>query len=73
MKYRLFFLSVLAIPFSFISCQPGSSAAIQVELEESAFTYYHPDELTWVLESGDNEIQVGNSSRDIKLSGNVIW
>lgn len=59
--------------FEKVYLAPGSSATIQVELEESAFTYYHPDELTWVLESGDYEIQVGNSSRDIKLSGNVIW
>jgi beta-glucosidase len=59
--------------FEKVHLAPGASAAIQVALEESAFNYYHPDELRWVLESGDYEIQVGNSSRDIKLRGNVTW
>jgi hypothetical protein len=26
-----------------------------------------------VLESGGYEIQVGNSSRDLKLAGNIEW
>ncbi|MCC5931366.1 MAG: glycoside hydrolase family 3 C-terminal domain-containing protein [Cyclobacteriaceae bacterium] len=59
--------------FEKVHLAPGASAAIQVVLEESAFKYYHPDELRWVLESGDYEIQVGNSSRDIKLRGDVTW
>jgi beta-glucosidase len=45
---------------------------VTVELDESSFQYYHPDELEWVLESGEYEIQVGNSSRDIKLRADVV-
>ena len=59
--------------FEKVHLEPGTSATVQIELEESAFKYYHPDEHKWVLESGSYEIQVGNSSRDIKLAGNVEW
>ena len=59
--------------FEKVHLEPGTSATVQVELDESAFKYYHPDELKWVLESGSYEIQVGNSSRDLKLAGNVQW
>ena len=59
--------------FEKVYLEPGASAAVQLELEESAFKFYHPDELKWVLESGGYEIQVGNSSRDLKLAGNIEW
>jgi beta-glucosidase len=59
--------------FEKVHLDPGASATVIIELDESAFKYYHPDELKWVLESGSYEIQVGNSSRDIKLAGNVQW
>ncbi|TVQ86092.1 MAG: glycosyl hydrolase [Bacteroidetes bacterium] len=59
--------------FEKIHLKPGASAIVHIELEESAFKFYHPDELKWVLESGSYEIQVGNSSRDIKLAGSVEW
>lgn len=58
--------------FDKVQLQPGESATVNVELDESAFVFYHPDELKWVMESGEFEIQVGNSSRDIKLSDSII-
>jgi len=59
--------------FEKVHLEPGASATVYIELKESAFKFYHPDELKWVLESGSYEIQLGNSSRDIKLTGNVEW
>ncbi|MBW6478974.1 MAG: glycoside hydrolase family 3 C-terminal domain-containing protein [Bacteroidales bacterium] len=59
--------------FEKVYLDPGASARLNIELDESAFKFYHPDELKWLLESGSYEIQVGNSSRDIKLTGNVDW
>lgn len=58
--------------FDKVQLQPGESATVNVELEESAFMFYHPDELKWVMESGEFEIHVGNSSRDIKLSDSIM-
>ncbi len=59
--------------FEKVHLEPGASSTILIKLDESAFKFYHPDELKWVLESGSYEIQVGNSSRDIKLAGNIDW
>lgn len=59
--------------FEKVNLKPGDSATVQIELDESAFSYYHPEELRWVLESGSYEIQVGNSSRDIHLTGTIEW
>ncbi|MDZ7754872.1 beta-glucosidase family protein [Rhodohalobacter sp.] len=59
--------------FEKVDLEPGASATVNIELDESAFMYYHPEDLKWVLESGSYEIQVGNSSRDIKMREEVIW
>jgi len=59
--------------FEKVELEPGAAATVNIELDESAFKYYHPEELRWVLESGGYEVQVGNSSRDIKLSEEVVW
>lgn len=57
--------------FEKVHLEPGESATVNIELDDAAFSYYHPEELEWTLESGTYEIQVGNSSRDIKLAGTV--
>ncbi|PWN06600.1 glycoside hydrolase family 3 C-terminal domain-containing protein [Rhodohalobacter mucosus] len=57
--------------FEKVELEPGVSAIVTIELEESAFQYYHPEELEWVLEPGEYEIQVGSSSRDIKLRADI--
>lgn len=59
--------------FEKVTLEPGASATVNIELDESAFMYYHPEDLKWVLESGSYEVQVGNSSRDIKLQDEVVW
>jgi beta-glucosidase len=58
--------------FEKVELEPGDSEMVTIELDESSFQYYHPDELEWVLESGEYEIQVGNSSRDVKLRADVV-
>ncbi|MCH8558935.1 MAG: glycoside hydrolase family 3 C-terminal domain-containing protein [Balneolia bacterium] len=57
--------------FQKVHLEAGESKTIEVELDESSFSYYHPEELRWVMESGTYQIQVGNSSRDIFLTENV--
>jgi len=59
--------------FEKVQLEPGASATVTIDLDESAFMYYHPEDLEWVLESGSYEIQVGNSSRDIKMKEEVVW
>jgi beta-glucosidase len=59
--------------FEKVQLDPGASATVNIELDETAFMYYHPEDLKWVLETGSYEVQVGNSSRDIKLREEVVW
>jgi len=41
-------------------------------LDETAFQYFNDNLNKWVVEPGKFDILVGNSSRDIKLTGTVI-
>ena len=59
--------------FEKVTLASGDSVIVTVELDDSAFKFYHPEELKWVLESGSYEIQVGNSSRDIKLNAEIVF
>lgn len=40
-------------------------------LDENAFQYFNDNLSKWVLEPGKFDILVGDSSRDIKLTGTV--
>jgi len=57
--------------FDKVHLEAGASATVDIELDERAFSWFHEDELRWVKEPGTYQIQVGNSSRDIKLTGDV--
>ena len=49
-----------------VSLKPGESKEIVFELNESAFAYYD-SEMNYIVEAGDFDILVGNSSRDEDL------
>ncbi len=49
-----------------ISLKPGESKEILFELNKSAFAYYD-SEMNYIVEAGDFDILVGNSSRDEDL------
>ena len=49
-----------------ISLKPGESKEIVFELNKSAFAYYD-SEMNYIVEAGDFDILVGNSSRDEDL------
>lgn len=57
--------------FQKVHLEVGASATVEIELDETAFSFFHPDEHKWVLEPGTYQIQVGSSSRDIRLTGDV--
>jgi beta-glucosidase len=58
--------------FNKIKLQPGEQKTITVTLGEDAFQYYNDVANKWVLEPGAFKIIVGSSSRDPKLTGEVI-
>lgn len=49
-----------------VSLKPGESKEIVFELNKSAFAYYD-SEMNYIVEAGDFDIHVGNSSRDEDL------
>ena len=57
--------------FDKIFLEPGETKEVNMFLDERAFSYYNTNENDWHEESGIYQIQVGASSRDIRLRGNV--
>ena len=53
--------------FSRVELQPGETKAVQFSLQNPAFSYWSPETKDWVMEPGTFEVQVGASSRDIRL------
>ena len=49
-----------------VSLKPGESKEIVFELNESAFAFYD-SEMNYIVEAGDFDVLVGNSSRDEDL------
>jgi beta-glucosidase len=51
--------------------QPGQSTRITIPLNRRSFSYFDPASRRWVVDSGEYEISVGASSRDLRLKKNV--
>lgn len=59
--------------FKKIFLQPGESTSVELILDETAFQHYDEIKEQWALEPGKFFVLVGNSSRSIKLTGEVIF
>ncbi|WP_128100280.1 beta-glucosidase [Paenibacillus sp. DCT19] len=57
--------------FTKIHLEPGQSEVIGFTLDKRSFAYYNVDMKDWHVETGEFEIQVGSSSRDIHLQTRV--
>jgi beta-glucosidase len=57
--------------FEKVHLQPNESQTVRLDLDEDAFTIYDVGVRSWIVEPGDFEIQVGASSRDIRLKSIV--
>jgi beta-glucosidase len=53
--------------FEKIELQPGEEKELTFTLDKRAFAYYNVDIKDWYVETGEFEILVGSSSRDIRL------
>lgn len=53
--------------FEKISLQPGEEKEVRFLLDAKAFAYYESKIGGWFVESGEAEIEIGASSRDIRL------
>lgn len=57
--------------FKKVFLNPGEEATVTLELSKRAFAFYNVKLGDWMVESGEFDILVGASSRDIKLSKTI--
>lgn len=55
-----------------VGLKPGETVQVQFTLDQRAFAHYDPNVKEWLIESGEVEVQVGSSSRDLRLKETVI-
>ena len=58
--------------FRRVSLNPGESKTISIQINKSALAFYNADSNSWVVEPGEFEVLVGNSSRNILLKKSFI-
>ena len=54
-----------------VTLAPGEQREVTLTLDEHAFAYYVPHLGRWAVESGEFELRVGVSSRDIRLTHRI--
>lgn len=54
-----------------VSLEPGEEKTVEMTLDRRAFAYYNVDLADWHVGSGEFDILIGASSRDIRLEGTV--
>ncbi|MGB8646917.1 MAG: glycoside hydrolase family 3 C-terminal domain-containing protein [Anaerolineae bacterium] len=59
--------------FAKVTLEPGESKTATFTLDHESFEYYDPARKGWVAESGEFEVLVGASSRDIRGRGTFHW
>ncbi|MCM1026571.1 MAG: glycoside hydrolase family 3 C-terminal domain-containing protein [Roseburia sp.] len=57
--------------FRKVRLAPGEEARIKFELTEEMFSWFDPRKKAWEIEPGAYRIQIGSSSRDIRLTGEI--
>jgi beta-glucosidase len=57
--------------FAKVDLKPGEKKTATVKLDFRSFAYYHAGHKTWITESGEFEILIGASSRDIRCRETV--
>jgi beta-glucosidase len=53
--------------FAKITLKPGEKKTVTIPLDQRSFAFYDPAQHAWSAEAGDYTIQVGSSSRDLRL------
>ena len=57
--------------FQRVELQPGKTKTVEFRLDRSAFEYWNPETKQWTPDPGTFEVQIGASSRDIRLRAPV--
>ncbi len=57
--------------FASVTLEPGASARVELSVPSTELAYWSVLDHAWVVEGGEYTIEVGSSSRDLRLSGTV--
>ncbi|NJP39611.1 glycosyl hydrolase [Oscillospiraceae bacterium HV4-5-C5C] len=57
--------------FSKVYLEPGQQQPVTLTLEPRSFELYQPGVQSWVIEAGSYQIEIGASSRDIRLETSI--
>ncbi|MFP4017116.1 MAG: beta-glucosidase [Halanaerobiales bacterium] len=57
--------------FAKVDLEPGEEKIVNFTLDKRSFAYYNTDIKDWYVESGEYQILIGSSSRDIRLKETV--
>jgi len=57
--------------FSRVSLNPGETKTVNMKLRPRDFAFWDVTTNNWKVEPGKFDVQVGSSSRDIKLSQHI--
>jgi beta-glucosidase len=52
-----------------VQLEPGGVEVVTFTLDRAAMSYYSTEKRDWIAESGQFDVLIGSSSRDIKLKG----
>jgi len=59
--------------FAKVSLEPNETKTVTLTLTQQSLSYYDPTVADWVAESGEFELLVGTSSRDIRCQTTFQW
>jgi beta-glucosidase len=57
--------------FAKVALEPGQSRRVRLDLTRRDLSYFHTRQGRWVLESGEYGVEVGASSRDLRVGATV--
>lgn len=57
--------------FKKVYLMPQETKTVELALDKDSFTYYDTNTNDWSIESGEYQLYIGSSSRDIKLKENI--
>ena len=58
--------------FERVELQPGETKKVDFVIDRAALSYWSPERKAWVADPGEFEVQVGASSRDIRLKAPLV-
>jgi beta-glucosidase len=58
--------------FARVELAPGRSKTVQFNINRAALSYWSPEKKAWTADPGTFEVEVGASSRDIRLRAPLV-